>query len=165
MIRVASAPISTTRTATRLHLLDSGMCRATASANAPSRIPTSAAANARSSGSRNSTITIAIATTEKISHAVFELISDRSARTARPGARPQLPVRGLLRTRPMLAEWLAPITVDEFACGYLHRSAWALPHSARSALDVLDWDTVDEVLRAAPPPDVIVCAKGTPLPF
>jgi ribosomal protein L16 Arg81 hydroxylase len=40
-----------------------------------------------------------------------------------------------------------------------------LPHSARSALDVLDWDTLDEVLRAEPAPDVIVCAKGTALPF
>ncbi len=65
----------------------------------------------------------------------------------------------------MLAEWLAPITVDEFARGYLHRSAWALPHSARSALDVLDWGTLDEVLRAEPAPDVIVCAQGTALPF
>lgn len=65
----------------------------------------------------------------------------------------------------MLAEWLAPMTVGEFTCGYMHRSAWALPHSAQSAIDVLDWATLDDVLRADPPPDAIVCAKGAALPF
>ena len=65
----------------------------------------------------------------------------------------------------MLAEWLAPHTVDELVHTYLHRSAWALPHSARSALGVLDWQVLGEVLSATDHADTIVCARGKPLPF
>jgi 50S ribosomal protein L16 3-hydroxylase len=65
----------------------------------------------------------------------------------------------------MLAEWLAPLDVETFRRTKMHRSAWALPHSARSALGVLDWQVLDEVLRAEPAPDVIVCARGDMLPF
>ena len=60
----------------------------------------------------------------------------------------------------MLAEWVSPLSVDQFSRAYLHRSAWALPHSARRALDVLDWTTLDEVLAADTPADTIVCARG-----
>lgn len=63
----------------------------------------------------------------------------------------------------MLAEWLAPLTVDDFRCTYLHRSAWALPHSARSALGMLDWGILDEVLASNTPADIIVCARGQAL--
>jgi 50S ribosomal protein L16 3-hydroxylase len=65
----------------------------------------------------------------------------------------------------MLAEWLAPLDVEGFRRSYLHRSAWALPHSAQSALSVLDWGVLDEVLASETPPDVIVCAQGNMLPF
>ena len=65
----------------------------------------------------------------------------------------------------MLAEWLATLTLDELERAYLHRFALALPHSARSALAVLDWAVLDEVLRAEPPPNTIVCAKGAGLPL
>lgn len=65
----------------------------------------------------------------------------------------------------MLAEWLAPLDVETFRRSKLHRSAWALPHSARGALAVLDWNVLDEVLGANPPPDVIVCARGDMLPL
>jgi 50S ribosomal protein L16 3-hydroxylase len=65
----------------------------------------------------------------------------------------------------MLAEWLAPLDVEGFRRSYLHRSAWALPHSAQSALGVLDWRVLDEVLSSTTPPDTIVCAQGKMLPF
>ncbi len=65
----------------------------------------------------------------------------------------------------MLSEWLAPLDVETFRRTKFHRSAWALPRSARGALDVLDWNILDEVLGADPPPDVIVCARGTMLPY
>ena len=63
----------------------------------------------------------------------------------------------------MLAEWVAPLSVDEFSRAYLHRSAWALPHSARGAQSLLDWDLLDEVLASETPADIIVCAKGAAL--
>jgi len=63
----------------------------------------------------------------------------------------------------MLAEWLSPLSVDQFSRAYLHRSAWALPHSARSALGVLDWTTLGEVLGSDTPADTIVCARGEAL--
>lgn len=65
----------------------------------------------------------------------------------------------------MLAEWVQPLGVEDFSRAYLHRSAWALPHSARSALDVLDWDVLGEVLAADTPADIIVCARGERLPL
>lgn len=65
----------------------------------------------------------------------------------------------------MLADWLAPLDIDGFRRGYLHRFAWAVPHSARSALSVLDWTVVDEVLSSRVPADIIVCAQGKHLPF
>jgi hypothetical protein len=66
----------------------------------------------------------------------------------------------------MLEQWLAPVSVDDFCRAHLHRSAWALPHSARGALRVLDWDVLGEVLAAKdPPPDAIVCARGQRLPY
>jgi 50S ribosomal protein L16 3-hydroxylase len=65
----------------------------------------------------------------------------------------------------MLAEWLAPMDVESFRRSFLHRSAWALPHSAESALSVLDWTVLDEVLASRTPADIIVCAQGNMLPF
>jgi hypothetical protein len=65
----------------------------------------------------------------------------------------------------MLAEWLAPVDLESFRRSYLHRSAWALPHSARSALGVLDWTILDQVLSSPTPADIIVCAAGKMLPF
>jgi hypothetical protein len=65
----------------------------------------------------------------------------------------------------MLAHWLAPLSVADFSCSYLHRSAWALPHSARDAVGLLDWDVLDEVLGSDTPADIIVCARGERLPL
>ena len=65
----------------------------------------------------------------------------------------------------MLAQWLAPLSVADFSCSYLHRSAWALPHSARDAIGLLDWQTLDEVLGSKTPADTIVCARGERLPL
>ena len=65
----------------------------------------------------------------------------------------------------MLAEWLSPFTVEEFSCSYLHRSAWAAPHSAHSAVGILDWSLLGEVLANARDADTIVCAQGRSLPF
>lgn len=65
----------------------------------------------------------------------------------------------------MLAEWVQPLGVEDFSRAYFHRSAWALPHSARSALDILDWDVLGEVLSSETPADIIVCARGEQLPL
>lgn len=65
----------------------------------------------------------------------------------------------------MLAQWLAPLSIADFSRSYLHRSAWALPHSARDAISLLDWQTLDEVLGSETPADTIVCARGERLPL
>lgn len=65
----------------------------------------------------------------------------------------------------MLANWVAPLNVDEFKRGVMQRSALAQPHSAHDALHLLDWATLGEILAAETPADTIVCARGEPLPL
>jgi 50S ribosomal protein L16 3-hydroxylase len=65
----------------------------------------------------------------------------------------------------MLAEWVKPLTVADFERGVLRRSAWSRAHSARDAVELLDWDTLGKVLAADPPPTAVVCAKGECLPY
>jgi hypothetical protein len=71
----------------------------------------------------------------------------------------------LLHGGPMLAEWLGSVGVEDFQRDYLHRSAWALPHSAHGAIALLDWEVLDEILRAALAVDTIVCARGNRLRY
>ena len=60
----------------------------------------------------------------------------------------------------MLHAWLAPTPVEEFVQHHLHRQPWARPGGARDAVDLLDWERLDRVLRADPAPDVLVVARG-----
>jgi hypothetical protein len=70
----------------------------------------------------------------------------------------------------MLAEWLAPTTIDTFKAAHLHRSAWAQPASAKLSTVSVDWGVLAQVLAqngapAGSGPDVIVCAKGQRLSY
>ena len=60
----------------------------------------------------------------------------------------------------MLAQWLAPQTVDGFVNTHLRRQPFARPGAAMSAVDWLDWKIVDQVLRSTPEPDVLVASRG-----
>jgi 50S ribosomal protein L16 3-hydroxylase len=66
----------------------------------------------------------------------------------------------------MFASWVAPGGIEQFRRDILRRSACARPHSAHSAIELLTWDVLGDVLAATDPgPDVLVCAKGHLLPF
>jgi 50S ribosomal protein L16 3-hydroxylase len=60
---------------------------------------------------------------------------------------------------PYLESWLEPIGIAEFRRAYLHRGAVALPGTADSARDLLDWNVLQAVL-ASHSPDVLVVARG-----
>ena len=60
----------------------------------------------------------------------------------------------------MLSQWLAPMTVETFTQTHLRRMPFALPGAARSAVELLDWETLGRVLAAHPPPDVLVASRG-----
>ena len=66
----------------------------------------------------------------------------------------------------MLADWLGTLSLDEFRATYLGRTPIAQPTTALGARAILDWDGLGRVLAAtAPPPDVLVVARGALLPF
>lgn len=66
----------------------------------------------------------------------------------------------------MLESWVASVGLDGFKRDVFRRAAWAQPGTASSALDVMTWQTLGELLGATDPaPDVIVCKNGEPLPF
>jgi 50S ribosomal protein L16 3-hydroxylase len=60
----------------------------------------------------------------------------------------------------MLPEWLAPVRLEEFTTHVLHRRAYARPGSASGALPLFDWPTLDGLLAARPPPDLLVVTRG-----
>ncbi len=66
----------------------------------------------------------------------------------------------------MLASWLGDVALDEFRTRHLGQTPIARPGTARTALPVLDWAILGEVLATtAPPPDVLVVARGQLLPY
>jgi ribosomal protein L16 Arg81 hydroxylase len=60
----------------------------------------------------------------------------------------------------MLHEWLAPLPVNTFIQLYLHQQPYARPGSARRAVPIFGWDTLERVLADQPPPDVLVVTRG-----
>lgn len=60
----------------------------------------------------------------------------------------------------MLSEWLAPTPVGDFVGQALRRAPWAMAGTAAAARARFDWATLDRVLAAAPPRDVLVVARG-----
>jgi 50S ribosomal protein L16 3-hydroxylase len=62
----------------------------------------------------------------------------------------------------MLADWLAPVSLDEFCARSLRTAPDARPATARAARALLDWEVLDRVLRTAD--DVLVVSRGQLLP-
>jgi 50S ribosomal protein L16 3-hydroxylase len=60
----------------------------------------------------------------------------------------------------MLDEWLSPITVSLFARDYLRKQPFASRSSARSAIPVFGWGTLDRLLTNDPAADLLVIARG-----
>lgn len=59
----------------------------------------------------------------------------------------------------MLHQWLAPMTVAEFARNVLRQQAWAAPGVGRDQIPLFTWRTVDRILQAEDC-DVLVVARG-----
>jgi ribosomal protein L16 Arg81 hydroxylase len=68
----------------------------------------------------------------------------------------------------MLHEWLKPSPVADFVQLYWHKQPYARPDTARCAVPMLGWDTLERVLADDTPPAVLVVARGkmvdTPVP-
>jgi 50S ribosomal protein L16 3-hydroxylase len=60
----------------------------------------------------------------------------------------------------MLAEWLAPLDLDAFLKTHLQRQPYAAPGTARNAVPLFGWETIDRVLRSPRPLDVLTVARG-----
>ena len=63
-----------------------------------------------------------------------------------------------------LAEWIAPLTIDQFVRMHLQQAPFASPSTGSRSVALLDWSVVDRVLAAAAPADVLVCARGGLVP-
>jgi 50S ribosomal protein L16 3-hydroxylase len=60
----------------------------------------------------------------------------------------------------MLDEWLSPMTFSLFARDYLRKQPFARPSSARSAIAVFGWGTLERLLTNDPAADLLVIARG-----
>jgi hypothetical protein len=60
----------------------------------------------------------------------------------------------------MWSAWLGETTLEEFRRTAFAHAPIARPATVRDPGELLDWDVVDEVLRADPGPDVLVVARG-----
>jgi 50S ribosomal protein L16 3-hydroxylase len=60
----------------------------------------------------------------------------------------------------VLAEWLAPMGLDEFRVAHLQRNPHARPHAAAGAISLLQWSTLDHVLASPRPLDLLTVAGG-----
>lgn len=61
-------------------------------------------------------------------------------------------------------EWLGAMPVADFRRTYLRKLPWASPGNGRRWIERFRWEELGQVLGSEPPPDVIVVAKGKPLP-
>ncbi len=60
----------------------------------------------------------------------------------------------------MLSEWLKPVPIEAFVRKYVGKSPFAMAGSAQSAAPIFSWETLQRVLAAEPPADVLVVALG-----
>jgi hypothetical protein len=60
----------------------------------------------------------------------------------------------------MLDEWLSPMSVSLFARDYLRKQPFASPSSARTAIPVFGWGTLEGLLTNDPAADLLVIARG-----
>ena len=65
-----------------------------------------------------------------------------------------------LSHRDLFREWLAPLPADEFKAQYLGRQPYARPGTARSALSLLSWQTLDRLLQSPEPLDQMTVSRG-----
>jgi 50S ribosomal protein L16 3-hydroxylase len=63
----------------------------------------------------------------------------------------------------LLRDWLGDVTLDEFRAAFLRKQPAARPSTALDARAVLDWSTVERVLRVVP--DALVVSRGSLLPM
>jgi hypothetical protein len=60
----------------------------------------------------------------------------------------------------VLIDWLAPDDLAWFKRAHFQSAPFARPGTAKSAIAVLDWTTVDRVLRSDEPPDLMTVRAG-----
>lgn len=60
----------------------------------------------------------------------------------------------------MLTEWLAPRDLAWFMENHLQKMAHASPGTARNAIALCDWETIDRVLKSEGAPDVLTVKGG-----
>ena len=60
----------------------------------------------------------------------------------------------------MLDEWLSPMTFSLFARDYLRKQPLPKPSSARNAIAVFGWGTLERLLSNDPAADLLVIARG-----
>jgi 50S ribosomal protein L16 3-hydroxylase len=60
----------------------------------------------------------------------------------------------------MLTEWLAPQDLGWFMRTHFQMTPFARPEAARGAVEVLDWQTLDRILRSERPLDVMTVRAG-----
>ena len=59
----------------------------------------------------------------------------------------------------MLDQWLGPMSVSLFKRDDLRAQPYASPSSARHAMPIFGWDTLEQLLTRNPP-DVLIVARG-----
>jgi 50S ribosomal protein L16 3-hydroxylase len=59
----------------------------------------------------------------------------------------------------MLRQWLAPLTVEDFAHAHLGRQPFARPGAAAAMPRAFDWQVLEQIL-ATRPPDVLIARAG-----
>src|SRR5919106_4774328 len=59
----------------------------------------------------------------------------------------------------MLDQWLNPMPINLFARDYLRRQPYASPSSARGAVPIFGWDTLERILTKHPA-DILLVARG-----
>ncbi len=60
----------------------------------------------------------------------------------------------------MLAQWLKPVPVEAFVRTQLGKRPFAMAGSAQGTAPIFGWQTLERVLAAEPPADVLVVALG-----
>lgn len=60
----------------------------------------------------------------------------------------------------MLSQWLKPIPLEAFVRKQVGKRPFAMAGAAKAATSIFGWDTLERVLAANPPADVLVVALG-----
>src|SRR4051812_14668187 len=65
-----------------------------------------------------------------------------------------------LRVRRVGRDWLLPDRLEDVVGAHLGLRPYARPGSAAAICAAFDWQVLDRVLAASPPPDVLVARDG-----